>query len=83
MLPAPPRLQQLGSPPVTGRLRERGMQRNSKDFAASLSAFMHACLPFSVALASGWTLSLLVLARVFFFLYLEAGALDQRRQGPR
>lgn len=54
------------------------MQRNSKDFAASLSAFMHACLP-AILGRSGlgawplagagdfFALSLPVLARVFFF----------------
>lgn len=82
-LPAPSRLQQLGSPPVTGRLRERererGMQRNSKDFTASLSAFMHACpclpailgrsggLAWPLAGAGDFALSLLVLLVCFFF----------------
>jgi hypothetical protein len=39
--------------------------------------------PLALAGAGDFALSLLVLLVCFFFLYLEAGVLDQRRQGPR
>jgi hypothetical protein len=58
-LPAPSRLQQLGSPPVTGRLRERERGRGACSAIARISLPLcqrscmpaPACLPFSVALA--------------------------------